>query len=300
MSAPRPPQTPATDPRQETRQLLRLLAQPRAVSPAREDAARVLRGMGGEAMLDLLSVASDNARRAKWRRRCYNVCVAGAIPTMLAGYATMPARVGPISLGALLLPGSVGLLILGAVTAPPDDFLGELIARMGGAHPAHLAGPVAEALELPDVRWIAEELLIRLLPALRASDAGMLNAEQRAALYRSLRRGRPEYVLVALKALEQIADEQAVPHVQRLAERPARTARQKRIRQAAQECLPMVAARARVERGRRMLVRPADAPTDRLLRDAAPPTDVMLRPALHVATPSDRMLQPHPRAGDEP
>jgi hypothetical protein len=135
-------------------------------------------------------------------------------------------------------------------------------------------GPLAEALEYQDraLKAIAEDKLKRLLPRLQASDAGLLDEEQRKCLYRALRGRDTNLILAVLKALEQIGDEQAVPFVQKLANGEGLAARYSGIREAAQECLPALQQRAERERSRQTLLRAAsasDTPSDMLLRPAS-------------------------------
>jgi hypothetical protein len=134
-------------------------------------------------------------------------------------------------------------------------------------------GPLAEALEYQDreLKAIAESKLTRLLPRLRASDASLLDEEQRKCLYRALRGRDTNLILAVLKALEQIGDEQAVPFVQKLANGEGLAARNSGIRAAAQECLPALQERAERERASRELLRAASA--------SDTPSDVLLRPA---------------------
>ena len=81
-------------------------------------------------------------------------------------------------------------------------------------------GPLADALELDakSIRTVARKALTRLLPRLQASDAHLLNADQRASLHRALKSKDEEFVIAALKAYEQVGDEKALPYVERLAE----------------------------------------------------------------------------------
>ena len=83
-------------------------------------------------------------------------------------------------------------------------------------------GPLAEALEFPDrdIRPIVRKALIHLLPRLKASDAALLNAGQRACLNRALWGGNTELTLAILKAWEQVGDADAIPDVEQLARGP--------------------------------------------------------------------------------
>jgi hypothetical protein len=124
-------------------------------------------------------------------------------------------------------------------------------------------GPLAESLEWPDesVKATARTALTRLLPQLRVSDAGLLNAKQRGCLYRCLKMPNAmrhsAFLFALLKCLEQVGDEAAVPYVTRLAKSVALTRVQKRVRQAAEECLPFLTLRAEQMRHSQILLRPA-------------------------------------------
>jgi hypothetical protein len=154
--------------------------------------------------------------------------------------------------------------------------------------------PLAEALEWPEpaIREMAAKSLIRLLPQLNASDAGLLTVTARGCLYRCLRMGnarKEEPLLCAiLKALEQVGDEAALPYVKRLAEGHAVTRAQKRVQQKALECLPFLESGASQRRGSDILLRPSSS-------DSAQP-DILLRPATaSPVTESTQLL----RAGIE-
>jgi hypothetical protein len=164
-----------------------------------------------------------------------------------------------------------------------------------------VVGPLAEMLDRQDAatRKMAEQTLIRLLPRLRPTDAGLLNETQRAALYRELsgrnwtssgrwRNTLNTALLVAiLRALEQVGSGEALPHVERLAGGKGQAKRNLEIREAAKACLPFLQERVELERLSRTLLRPAEspeAPAAILLRPAqgVPDADpnILLRPAI--------------------
>ena len=151
-------------------------------------------------------------------------------------------------------------------------------------------GYLAEVLEWPDTsaQYAASSALIRLLPRLRASDTRLLNPQQRLCLYRklSLANARRDYdlILATLKALEQVGDVSAVGYVQKLVQAQALTAAQRRIVQAAQECLPYLLKRAEANEGSEYLLRAAYGV------DAAPET--LLRPASEHDVPKEDLLRP--------
>lgn len=133
-------------------------------------------------------------------------------------------------------------------------------------------GFLAEALEFRDkhTRQAAAEALIRLLPRLKASDAHLLNAKQRAILLRTFNRPASSAALIVaiLKAYEQVGDESALEPVRSLL-----TALNPRVQEAATECLPFLESRIAQQRASQTLLR-ASSP----IETATP--DMLLRPAL--------------------
>jgi hypothetical protein len=158
-------------------------------------------------------------------------------------------------------------------------------------------GPLAEALEWPDsdIQMVASRALTRLLPRLQATDAGLLNAAQRANLYRKLNPYQSghhvELQLAILKAMEQVGDEAAVPYVQRLAGSITLTWHQKRVRQAAQDCLPYLKDRAAQLRVSQTLLRASSATT------VTP--DMLLRPAENTSNAPEQLLRADERGSGE-
>jgi hypothetical protein len=150
-------------------------------------------------------------------------------------------------------------------------------------------GLLAEALEWPDTatRKTAIEALTRLLPRLRTDDAGLLNTRQRACLYRMLllqnARRYGDLLVAILQALEQVGEETALPYVQRMAtSRPTKTV-QKRVQEAAVQCLPLLEAQIAQVRS-----------SQTLLRAAAPElagATALLRPAESALTDPQQLLR---------
>ncbi|HZT44433.1 MAG TPA: hypothetical protein VFA07_19875 [Chthonomonadaceae bacterium] len=89
----------------------------------------------------------------------------------------------------------------------------------------------------------------------------------------------------ALKTLEQVGDESAIPVVQNLADLPPATWKMKRIREAAQECLPYLREHIREARQAQTLLRPSDS--------AASGTESLLRPTntTGMETPQEQLLR---------
>jgi hypothetical protein len=135
-----------------------------------------------------------------------------------------------------------------------------------------------------DVKKEAAEALVSLLPQLKASDAHLLNDEQRTILYKQLRKDNSELILAILKSLEQIGDEKAVPFVEELANAKANKAGYARIREAAQACLPALNARVARLMASHTLLRATEA--------ADPDSSVLLRPAAGSGGDTDDLLRP--------
>ncbi len=135
--------------------------------------------------------------------------------------------------------------------------------------------------------------IIRILPRLRASDTDLMDADTRKLLNQQLGRStralseawagarrveeHTAYDVAILKAWEQVGDERALPFVEKLAGLNARTSAQKRVQQAALECLPYLQSRADQQRVAHTLLRAAQPPVE--------PGDVLLRAATAYAAP---------------
>jgi hypothetical protein len=167
-----------------------------------------------------------------------------------------------------------------------------LIRKLADARDPSSIGPLAEALEWPDARTqdIAIRTLTVLLRRARASDAPRISAAQRACLYRrlkwsSVRKPRErELMLSLLKALEQIGDQAAIPYVMALLENTGQTSDQKKVIEAARQCLPYLQQNAEQINYRSTLLRPSSA--------AAASPETLLRSAAASETPAEQLLRP--------
>lgn len=155
-------------------------------------------------------------------------------------------------------------------------------------------GPLAEALEFQDkeIRREAEQALCLLLPQMRASDAPLLNGDQRKPLYRALKGKNVDLVRAILTAFEQVGDSQAIPSVQRLAHGEGILATNEEIQKAAKSCQGFLEDRAQQEQARQTLLRasnPTIGASDALLRPATETEqidpDQLLRASVEEATP---------------
>ena len=92
-----------------------------------------------------------------------------------------------------------------------------------------------------------DPLLIRLLLRLEPKDAYLLNERSRGLLNDELGGGNAPLVFAILKAWKQVGDGRAIRYVKPLAQGKRLAARNEKIRAAAQECLPVLRARAELE-----------------------------------------------------
>lgn len=134
-----------------------------------------------------------------------------------------------------------------------------------------------------DIQKAVTTALLRLLPQMRVENGHWLTERQRECLYAALDNPNVDLTLALLRAFEQVGDYHALPHVEALAQRTAKTgAREAIIHEAALACLPYLRMEAERARGAQTLLRPsslADVPADDLVRSANPPEDDLLRPA---------------------
>jgi hypothetical protein len=142
-----------------------------------------------------------------------------------------------------------------------------------------------------DIARSAADSLIVLLPRLQASDADLINDEQRAILYKQIRGDNTELVLAILKSLEQIGDEKVMPFVEERASGSNRKGRSQSIREAALACLPALNARVEMQRASHTLLRAAESDRE--------DSEVLLRPAESAHTPEGTLLKPAGPPGQE-
>jgi hypothetical protein len=239
----------------------------------------------------LLPVLKNLARRAR-RRRALRVVFEQAISFGLLWYWLSYSLHGkglfswilfiPFSIVFSIIADALVIPLIANVTHLRRD--AKAIHTVAELDDIRSVGPLAEALTLQNagIQRIAETALIRLLPRLRASDAHLLNTEQRSYLYRALDGKNDELTLAILQALEQVGDGAAFPYVKRLAEGKGRAARNSHILEAATECLPSLWQRAANERASSELLRAGDQPDT--------PADILLRPAAGAADTAPQQL----------
>jgi hypothetical protein len=228
------------------------------------------------------------------KRRRSNALTIGASSVVAAGSA-VTNMFGPIlthhaSTYPLLYLSCGSVAVAITLTLSGTLRLRAMMGELAAAADLRTAGPLLEVAEMPDsgASVVAALLLTALLPRLRSSDTGLLTDRQRAAIGHAIltNPGNPDFIVAALKALEQVGDERALPVVEGLAAGRIAAADPARVRVAAQECLPYLRTRSEEVRANQTLLRASalsDAPSDGLLRpaDAAPTGGdaALLRPA---------------------
>jgi len=251
-----------------------------------------------------LDVLEEETRKRKRRRTWVIVGLLSYIGLMLIMTLVMSIQDHKFHPQMLQFMGSMGGLISLAFAYSRTH---RAAARKAAEYEdPRVVGHLANMLEVQDkdTRQVVEEALIGLLPKMRASDAGLLNAEQRESLYRGLRRKNPELVLAILKALEQIGDSRAIPYVEKLEkalqEQRAAAEAQGRSQEAAEidnrilvakECLQFLQDHAQQEQARQTLLRASDAARvapDSLLRPATGKSDQESGSLLRASRPEEQ------------
>ncbi len=235
-----------------------------------------------EAVAPLLAAYEKLTRKYKWQDR---LTLAVVLTVMFAIMLTTVLPVISLSSFSLeaeelfTLYGLYLLMLCGCFAYPLRTYLArkKIVRAMAACKDMRVIGPLAEMWEFLNrrERLNATPVLADLLPRLRASDAALLNAQQRACLCSILTdpaRELAELRIAILNAFQQVGDSQALPVVEQLADGQAKTPTQKRVREAAQACLPFLRLRAEQEQVSGMLLRAVNVPgmaPEVLLRQAA-------------------------------
>jgi hypothetical protein len=163
-----------------------------------------------------------------------------------------------------------------------------LARRLSKIDDVRCVGRLAEALEWPDptIRYIAIAALTRLLPQVKASDNALYTPRQRGNLHRMLTltnaRQYEECLLAILQALQQIGDETALLYVEQLANAKPASNAERRVCEAAQDCLPFLRERASLTNSSQTLLRASSA--------TATGMEMLVRPASGVGIEDDKQL----------
>ncbi len=167
----------------------------------------------------------------------------------------------------------IGGSVFGALTALSTQFhrltlMGQhklLARRLAKIDDVRCISRLAEVLEWPDpmVRDVAISALTRLLPKVKASDKVLQTVRQKSNLQRMLvlpnAQRHAAFLVNLLKALEQIGDESALPYIQQLAKAAPTSSQQRRVCDAARECLPYLELRSELARSSQTLLRASSA-----------------------------------------
>jgi hypothetical protein len=248
-------------------------------------------------------------RRRRWRSRLGRLRVVAVIGTlnMLVFQRHWDNPVFWLVLVAVLVTGTT----IALKPEPPEPKKGAAGPLATSRTPAAIHALVNAYLNGDkDTRIVAERGLKNLLPSLQASERDQMGEEGMGALLDLLRKPRDvDLLIAALKGLEQVGDENAVPVVDDLAKlRPSSrhflTARMgagkamvgltvtglpredwERLQVAIYDCRQYLGPRAEQARLRNQLLRAAGNPVE--------PSQALLRPAGGAGnTPAEQLLRP--------
>jgi hypothetical protein len=236
-------------------------------------------------------------KEATDRRKRHPLVVAGIIAYLITAVLSIviPPMFGKrpsFGLLKILLYSSGAIMAALAVSSAQKN----ATRALEGDDDKRIVGVWALALDYDDEQLVAlaRRKLLQFLPQLNASDAPLLDEEQRGILYNALNK-RPdkkdsnntELHQAILKALQQVGDERALPHVEKLAKGQGLAAAYPELKTAAEACLPFLKERVEQIRASQTLLRASsafDAPSSG--------SEVLLRPALHAGTtPTQELLR---------
>ena len=244
-----------------------------ALPHVRDDAFWYLRNLGPDGMNALLQIVQQERDKRRVKRRRL-VWIAGIYAAVLILWVAIALLFN----GHLLMFMSTfsGLSSIFGATMVFSQTHRSAVRALSDFDDIRVTGAAVEALQMKDkeVYGLASRALCRLLPRLRASDEGILDAEQRAILNKVLPRAarhQPDLALAILAALGQVGDETSVPAVTALAAAPPRLRILPAVVAAARDCLPLLEQRATAQETSRQLLRPSQGSgrEDSLLRAAA-------------------------------
>lgn len=244
---------------------------------------------------ELLATLQQEAQNRRNRRRAFAIGVTLYLAIVIGAMISLTAATGKFPF--IMISGISSMTAVVATVNAASKKQTEATKRLAQFDDVRAVGPLVDALGFQDkdTRNVAGEALVRLLPRLQASDASLLNVEQRRLLTRALDGKNQPLSLAILKALEQVGDEQSLPTVERLAKGLGPSA----LQQAARNCLPTLTMRVEHLRASAELLRAADGnmtPQGVLLRPAAATQteidpSVLLRSAASSTPPSGNNTQ---------
>ncbi len=214
-------------------------------------------------------------RRARRGRRTLNTALFLLfVPVVIGLFLIMINGVQYGASAALLMgAGAVVTLLYSLVCLIFTEIRGATkdIEELERACGVKAIGPLLEMRNTfltPAQQKVIFHALIRLLPQMKASDVNLLSPKQYESLYSTLKSGGgdsaplaylTEFRLAILKALEQVGDERAIPAVQRVANTPAFLPTAKRLREAAERCLPLLQSNHQTIEATKTLLRASSA-----------------------------------------
>lgn len=193
-------------------------------------------------------------------------------------------------------PIIVGIAGLFYILCRPLGFNADELVRVGGVRAVPALLESLNSGTIPDQRRVIYRALTTLLPQMQASDAGLLTPFHHRTLNNLLKWGRrflfdtraeTDLTLAILKAYEQVGDAKAIPVVENLANIRGRSERKRKIREAAQQCLPLLQSHTIPLDQNQTLLRAASqskAAADVLLRPAAESMNVPAEELLRAAS----------------
>jgi hypothetical protein len=245
------------------------------------DAGRRIEAMGPEAVERLLQMLEQETRK----RKALNRVIFAGLVAYVAVCACLE-RVWHYAPFWTKHPTSFFIMNGLAALMGASHFHNHVTRALSRVDDIRAVGPLLQALRVNKIHQESViRTLTRLLPRMKATDAHLLNDEQRASLYLVLK-GNPRkhsaLAVSALKALEQIGTAEAVPLVERLAKSPDGTLKEEQVVQAARACLPYLRQRAELDHEQRTLLRATAGEETELLRPAGGHTEdeqALLRPS---------------------
>ena len=211
-------------------------------------AEQQLLDMGPEALEELLSYFE---RAERLRKNFPRILIWFVLGSFFLGMvnALLGSGVGAGLFGGVAAPIIVGMLLW-------LQHRNNAVRILAQFDDIRAVGPLAGALKFAEgkARPAVVASLIRLLPKLEFGDSSLLNPNQRQYLYKALAGTDTQLNLAILKALSQVGDSSAVPHVQQLL-----SSAHKDLQEAAGACLLAIEKRAEQENTRQTLLRASDA-----------------------------------------
>ncbi len=252
------------------------------VSPAETAEVETAQALlNAQAVTDLLVKTQHNIRRRNVRLWMLYVILVGisCLPLMLLPNTALVTYSLPLAVG-------ISALMLGLfwVVSRNTSINFDELTRLGGRKAIPMLMEAQRSTAVRINREVVRANLLNCLPQMQAADAVLVTASDRHYLNEILRSyllhtqsGRDlPLALATLKAYAQVGNASAIPVVAQLADMKPRNESQRILKQAAQECLPLLRARVGGLEPEQTLLRASTSNTvtpDTLLRAAMPVTN---------------------------